>query len=62
MLITKEIADRVKVKRALTDTTKSSLQTLWGISYQTMAQVEKGDYDAPRRVYDKVMELLADDC
>lgn len=61
MLITEEMAERVRVKRAIDRITAKALAEKLGITHVTLAKVENGDYDAPRRIYNLVMEWLAED-
>lgn len=61
MLITEEMAERVRVKRAIDRITAKALSEKLGITHVTLAKVEQGDYDAPRRIYQSVMEWLTED-
>ncbi|GGE36851.1 helix-turn-helix domain-containing protein [Streptococcus himalayensis] len=61
MLITEEMAERVRVKRAIDRITAKALAEKLGITHVTLAKVENGDYDAPRRIYQSVMEWLTED-
>ncbi|MEX5398741.1 helix-turn-helix domain-containing protein [Streptococcus sp. ZJ93] len=58
MLITEEMAERVRVKRAIDRITAKALAEKLGITHVTLAKVENGDYDAPRRIYNRVMDWL----
>lgn len=61
MLITEEMAERVRVKRAIDRITAKALAEKLGITHVTLAKVENGDYDAPRRIYQSVMAWLTED-
>lgn len=62
MLITLELAEKVRVKRAKKQQTKKAVAELLGIKPQTYTKVENGDYDAPKRIYKVVMNWLVEDC
>lgn len=62
MLITLELAEKVRVKRAKKQQTKKAVAELLGIKPQTYTKVENGDYDAPKRIYQVVMNWLVEDC
>ncbi|WP_049533422.1 helix-turn-helix domain-containing protein [Streptococcus anginosus] len=61
MLITDEIAIRVRKKRAVKQFGKVELAKKLGIAPPTLAKVENGNYDAPRRIYESVMNWLVED-
>lgn len=61
MLITGSMAEQVRVKRAVNRLTMKELAQKLGTTYSTLRQVEQGDYDAPRRIYQSVSEWLAED-
>ncbi|QGW99809.1 MULTISPECIES: transcriptional regulator [Streptococcus] len=61
MLITKSISEKVRVKRGKEDLTKSRVAILLGVSRTTLAKIEKGNYDAPKRIYESVMNWLIED-
>ena len=61
MLITTETAIKVRKKRGARQMTKKALSERLGIKSQTLNKVEKGDYDAPRRIYQAVMNWLIDE-
>lgn len=61
MLITEKIAVNVRKKRAVEQLGKVELAKKLKITPPTLAKVERGDYDAPRRIYNAVMEWLAED-
>lgn len=62
MLITLELAEKVRVKRAKKQQTKKAVAELLGIKPLTYTKVENGDYDAPKRIYQVVMNWLVEDC
>ncbi|MEW4354440.1 transcriptional regulator [Streptococcus pneumoniae] len=61
MLITEEIAIKVRKKRAVEQLGKIELAKKINITTRTLAKIEQGDYDAPRRIYQSVMEWLTED-
>lgn len=61
MLITTELAEKVRVKRAKIQQTKKAVAEELGIKPQTYTKVENGDYDAPKRIYEVVMNWLVED-
>ena len=61
MLITEKTAERVCVKRAIERMTAKDLAKKLNTTHVTLRKVERGDYDAPRRIYNAVMEWLAED-
>lgn len=61
MLITTELAEKVRVKRAKNQQTKKAVAEILGIKPQTYTKVENGDYDAPKRIYQAVMSWLVED-
>lgn len=58
MLITEDMAQRVRVKRAIERITAKELAEKLGTTHVTLSKVEKGDYDAPRRIYNAVTSWL----
>ncbi|HEL1999400.1 TPA: transcriptional regulator [Streptococcus suis] len=62
MLITKKHAEKVRSKRGRLALTKISLAEKLSISTKTLAKIETGNYDAPKRIYQSVMEWLVEDC
>lgn len=62
MLITLELAEKVRVKRAKKQQTKKAVAELLGIKPQTYTKIENGNYDAPKRIYQAVMNWLVEDC
>ena len=76
MLITVEHAEKVRVKRGRLDLTKGATakklnvtpRTLklieaenLNVARSTLAKIEKGNYDAPKRIYESVMNWLIED-
>lgn len=61
MLITEEVAIKVRKKRAVEQLGKVELAKKLKITPPTLAKIEQGDYDAPRRIYQSVMEWLTED-
>ncbi|MGT2866409.1 transcriptional regulator [Streptococcus fryi] len=58
MLITEDTAKQVRIKRAIERTNAKTLAKKLGISHVTLAKVERGDYDAPKRIYEAVINWL----
>lgn len=58
MYITNNIGILVRKKRAVEMLTKSKLSEILHIDIRTLNKVELGNYDAPKRVYQSVMEWL----
>lgn len=61
MLITDSISEKIRAKRGREDLTKTQVATLLGVSRTTLIKIEKGDYDAPKRIYESVMNWLIED-
>ena len=61
MLITTETATKVKVKRAILDLGKVETAKKLHTTTRTLAKIEKGNYDAPKRIYESVMNWLIED-
>ena len=61
MLIDENIAEKVIVKRAKKRMTKTELSELLNISRQTLLKIENGNYKAPKRIYQTIMEWLVED-
>lgn len=61
MLITNDLAIKVRKKRAVCQLGKGELAKMLSITSRTLAKVENGNYDAPKRIYQSVMEWLAED-
>ncbi len=62
MLITEYHARKVRRKRADLQIGKLELAKKLQITPPTLAKVEQGNYDAPKRIYQSVMEWLVEDC
>ena len=58
MLITEDHARKVRHKRADLMLTKKETAEKLGIKPQTLTKVEQGNYDAPKRIYQSVMDWL----
>ncbi|WP_373714010.1 helix-turn-helix domain-containing protein [Streptococcus sp.] len=61
MLITEDHARKVRRKRADLMLTKKETAKKLGIKPQTLTKVEQGNYDAPKRIYQSVMDWLLED-
>ncbi|MGV3353904.1 helix-turn-helix domain-containing protein [Streptococcus orisratti] len=61
MIITIEIAEKVRIKRARLSMTKTKLSEKLGIARQTLVKIEKGQYKCPKRIYESVMTWLVED-
>ena len=61
MIISDKIAEKVRIKRGRMAMTKTALCTELGIVRKTLAKIEKGNYDAPKRIYESVMNWLIED-
>ena len=61
MLIDENIAEKVIVKRAKKRMTKTELSKVLNISRLTLAKIEAGNYKAPKRIYQTIMEWLVED-
>ena len=61
MLISVEIAEKVRAKRGKRDLTKSQTALALGIARTTLSKVEIGNYNAPKRIYEAVMNWLVED-
>lgn len=61
MFISTELAEKVRVKRAKAQQTKKAVAEELGVKPQTYTKVENGDYDAPKRIYEAVMNWLVED-
>ncbi|WP_307977094.1 helix-turn-helix domain-containing protein [uncultured Streptococcus sp.] len=61
MVITLSIAEKVRVKRAQRAWSKTKLAKELGISLKTLAKIEHGDYKAPKRIYQAVVNWLLED-
>ena len=54
-------AEQVRVKRAKLQLNKSQLASKLGINVRTLTKIENGDYKAPKRVYQSVIDWLLED-
>lgn len=61
MLITEETATKVRVKRAIQTLGKVETAKALRVAPPTLAKIEKGNYDAPKRIYESVMNWLIED-
>ena len=61
MLITEETATKVRVKRAIQTLGKVETAKTLRVTPPTLAKIEKGNYDAPKRIYESVMNWLLED-
>ncbi|RSI39922.1 helix-turn-helix domain-containing protein [Streptococcus sanguinis] len=61
MLITVEIAEKIRAKRGKLSLTKSQTATALGIARSTLCKIESGNYKAPKRIYEAVMNWLVED-
>lgn len=60
MLIDKNTARRIKVKRALKGIGIKKLAKELNTTYATLKKVENGDYDVNRRIFNEIMYWLED--
>lgn len=58
MLITNEMAERIRIKRAVNRQTMKDLAQKLGTTYKTLSLIEQGDYDVRRDIYDRVERWL----
>ncbi|WP_277280846.1 helix-turn-helix transcriptional regulator [Streptococcus hyointestinalis] len=61
MLITYSISEKIRSKRGKQDLTKTEVAKQLGVSRTTLSKLEKGNYDAPKRIYESVMNWLVED-
>ena len=61
MLISVEIAEKVRAKRGKRNLTKSQTALALGIARTTLSKVESGNYNAPKRIYEVGMNWLVED-
>ena len=61
MIITVEHAEKVRVKRGRLDLTKSATAKKLNVTPRTLKLIEAGNYDAPKRIYESVMNWLIED-
>lgn len=62
MLLTIEHAKKVRRKRGELQLGKVQLAQKLKITPPTLAKIEAGNYDAPKRIYESVIDWLLDDC
>lgn len=62
MLLTIEHAKKVRRKRGELQLGKVQLAKKLKITPPTLAKIEAGNYDAPKRIYESVIDWLLDDC
>lgn len=60
MLIDKNTARKIKVKRALNSIGIKKLAKELNTTYATLKKVENGDYDVNRRIFNEIMNWLND--
>ena len=61
MLITVEHTEKVRVKRGRLDLTKGATAKKLNVTPRTLKLIEAGNYDAPKRIYESVMNWLVED-
>ncbi|MBM7635584.1 helix-turn-helix domain-containing protein [Streptococcus saliviloxodontae] len=61
MLITLEHAEKVRIKRGRLDITKNETAKRLNVTPRTLQRIEAGNYDAPKRIYQSVMDWLIED-
>lgn len=61
MLIDNAMAIKVRKKRAVDNLGKVALSKKLKITTRTLAKIETGNYDAPKRIYQSVMNWLVED-
>lgn len=61
MLITVEHAEKVRVKRGRLDLTKGATAKKLNVTPRTLRLIEAGNYDAPKRIYESVVNWLIED-
>ncbi|WP_156011252.1 XRE family transcriptional regulator [Streptococcus ruminantium] len=61
MIINEKHAEKVRAKRGRLALTKIRLAKKLSISTKTLIKIEAGNYDAPRRIYESVMNWLLED-
>lgn len=61
MLISEKVSSLVRHKRVDNRLSKSQLAENLNVARSTLAKIEKGDYDAPKRIYESVMNWLIED-
>ena len=60
MLIDKNTARKIKVKRALNGIGIKKLAEKLNTTYATLKKVENGEYDVNRRIFNEIMNWLND--
>ena len=55
------MAEKVRIKRGKMALTKTALCIELGIARQTLTKIEKGNYNAPKRIYESVVNWLIED-
>ncbi|QBX07969.1 transcriptional regulator [Streptococcus equinus] len=61
MIVSKSMAEKVRIKRGKMALTKTALCIELGIARQTLTKIEKGNYNAPKRIYESVVNWLLED-
>lgn len=61
MLISEKVSSLVRHKRVDSRLSKTQLAETLNIARSTLAKIEKGNYDAPKRIYESVMNWLIED-
>ena len=61
MPLTEETAKKIRRKRGELQIGKVALSKQLKITTTTLAKIEAGNYDAPRRIYESVMNWLVED-
>ncbi|NKN41204.1 helix-turn-helix domain-containing protein [Streptococcus alactolyticus] len=61
MLISEKASSLVRHKRVDNGFSKSQLAENLNIARSTLVKIEKGNYDAPKRIYESVMNWLIED-
>ena len=61
MLISEKVSSLVRHKRVDNRLSKSQLAENLNVARSTLAKIEKGNYDAPKRIYESVMNWLIED-
>ncbi|VEE23844.1 transcriptional regulator [Streptococcus equinus] len=61
MLISEKVSSLVRHKRVDNGLTKSAVAEELNIARRTLVKIEAGNYDAPKRIYESVMNWLIED-
>lgn len=61
MLISEKVSSLVRHKRVDNRLSKSQLAENLKVARSTLAKIEKGNYNAPKRIYESVMNWLIED-